>query len=93
MVGKDLWHDEDGKKTEEKLESTYPGSITTPQAKPDHMWLTEAEWKSLIPAAPRQGDKFPVPGRHHGSRHALAPEPALGLWGDQCARAQGGPRR
>lgn len=61
VVGKDLWHDEDGKKTEEKLESTYPGSITTPQAQPDHMWLTEAEWKSLIPASPRQGEKVPVP--------------------------------
>lgn len=61
VVGKDLWHDEDGKKTEEKKESTYPGSITTPQAQPDHMWLTEAEWKSLIPAEPRQGDQFPLP--------------------------------
>jgi hypothetical protein len=61
VVGKDLWHDEDGNKTEEKKESTYPGSITTPQAQPDHMWLTEAEWKSLIPATARQGDKFPVP--------------------------------
>ena len=61
VVGKDLWHDEEGKKTEEKMESTYPGSITTPQAQPDHMWLTEAEWKSLIPAAPRLGDKFAMP--------------------------------
>jgi hypothetical protein len=61
VTAKDLWHDTEGKKTEEKLESTYPGSITTPQAQPDHMWLTEAEWKSLIPATPRQGDKFPLP--------------------------------
>jgi hypothetical protein len=28
----------------------------------DHLWLTEAEWKSLLPANPRAGDKLPVPG-------------------------------
>ena len=28
----------------------------------DHLWLTEAEWKSLLPASPRVGDKLPVPG-------------------------------
>jgi len=27
----------------------------------DHLWLTEAEWKSLLPANPRVGDKLPVP--------------------------------
>jgi hypothetical protein len=27
----------------------------------DHFWLTEAEWKSLLPANPRVGDKVPVP--------------------------------
>jgi hypothetical protein len=27
----------------------------------DHLWLTEAEWKSLIPADPRKGMTFPVP--------------------------------
>jgi hypothetical protein len=27
----------------------------------DHLWLTEAEWKSLLPAHPRVGDKLPVP--------------------------------
>lgn len=61
VTGKDLWHDVEGKKSEEKLESTYPGSITTPQAQPDHMWLTEAEWKSLLPTSPRQGDQVAVP--------------------------------
>jgi hypothetical protein len=61
VTGKDLWHDVEGKKTEEKQESTYPGSITTPQAQPDHMWLTEAEWKSLLPANPRVGDKDAMP--------------------------------
>ena len=27
----------------------------------DHLWLTEAEWKSLIPARPKQGASQPVP--------------------------------
>jgi hypothetical protein len=27
----------------------------------DHLWLTEAEWKSLLPETPRAGDKLPVP--------------------------------
>jgi hypothetical protein len=27
----------------------------------DHLWLTEAEWRSLIPAEPRKGDRAPVP--------------------------------
>ncbi len=27
----------------------------------DHLWLTEAEWKGLVPADARQGDQFPVP--------------------------------
>jgi len=61
VTGKDLWHDEQGEKTEAGFDTQYPDRITTPQAQPDHLWLTEAEWKSLLPAAPRQGDKFPVP--------------------------------
>jgi hypothetical protein len=28
----------------------------------DHLWLTEAEWKSLLPARGRKGERFPVPG-------------------------------
>jgi hypothetical protein len=61
LTGKDLWHDEKGAKSEAAFDTTYPGQITTPQAQPDHMWLTEAEWKSLLPANPRKGDKYPVP--------------------------------
>jgi hypothetical protein len=61
VVGKDLWHDKIGKMTEEAFDHQYPGLITTPQAQPDHMWLTEAEWKSLLPTVPRQGDMFAVP--------------------------------
>jgi hypothetical protein len=61
VTGADLWHDEDGKKTEAAIENTYPGAITTPQAQPDHMWLTRTEWQSLMPARPRRGDKVPLP--------------------------------
>lgn len=27
----------------------------------EHMWLTRAEWQSLVPADPTKGDKLPVP--------------------------------
>jgi hypothetical protein len=61
VTGQDLWHDETGNRTEARFDVQYPGRLTTPQAQPDHMWLTEAESKSLIPEAPRQGDRFPMP--------------------------------
>ncbi len=54
----DLWYDENGDKTEAKLVNKR---ITTPQAHPDHMWLAETEWKSLMRANPRVGDTFPLP--------------------------------
>jgi len=31
------------------------------QSARDHLWLTEAEWKALVPANPRAGDRFPLP--------------------------------
>jgi hypothetical protein len=31
------------------------------QAARDHLWLTEAEWKSLVPANPSKGDRLPLP--------------------------------
>jgi hypothetical protein len=61
VTGKDLWHDETGKKTEEAFDRLYPGRLTTAQAQPDHLWLTEAEWKSLLPADPKKGDSAAVP--------------------------------
>ena len=61
VIGKDLWHDEVGKKTEEHFDRDYPGHITTPQAQPDHMWLTESEWKALMPAEARPGDPVALP--------------------------------
>src|SRR5262249_37071041 len=31
------------------------------QAARDHVWLTEAEWKSLVPANPKPGESFALP--------------------------------
>jgi hypothetical protein len=31
------------------------------QAARDHLWLTETEWKSLVPADPKPGDQFALP--------------------------------
>jgi hypothetical protein len=61
LTGKDLWHDTKGEKSEARFDATYPGVITTPQAQPDHMWLTAAEARSLMPARPRAGDRFSFP--------------------------------
>lgn len=61
VKGTDLWHDEAGKKSEGTIESTYPGAITTPQAQPDHLWLSRAECRALMPAQPRPGAKFSLP--------------------------------
>jgi hypothetical protein len=61
VTGKDLCHDENGNTTEEAWDVMYPGSLSTPQAQPDHLWLTQAEWKSLIPAEPQKGARFPMP--------------------------------
>lgn len=36
----------------------FPGGE---QAGRDHLWLTRAEWQSLVPAEPRRGSTFPVP--------------------------------
>jgi hypothetical protein len=33
------------------------------QAARDHLWITKAEWKSLLPAKPHVGDRFPMPQR------------------------------
>jgi hypothetical protein len=61
VTGKDLWHDDAGKKSEAEFDQLYPGQITTPQAQPEHMWLTESEWKSLLPSDPKIGDQSMVP--------------------------------
>jgi hypothetical protein len=40
------------------------GTCQTPggeKAARDHLWLTEAEWKALVPANPAKGDRAPMP--------------------------------
>jgi hypothetical protein len=58
LTENDLWYDEKRDKTEAK---SVHKRITTGQAQPDHMWLSEAEWKSLMPPNPRVGDTFAMP--------------------------------
>jgi hypothetical protein len=38
----------------------WAGAIFT-QPMPDVMWIQEAEWKALVPQAPRKGERFAVP--------------------------------
>ena len=33
------------------------------EASRDHLWLTEAEWKTLIPSSPKKGNEFSMPPR------------------------------
>lgn len=45
-----------------KDKTAYPNwDIAYAEATRDNLWLTEAEWQSLLPAVPRKGDTFPVP--------------------------------
>ncbi len=39
---------------------SFPGGEAAAR---DHLWLTEAEWKSLIPANPKPGVETPLPAR------------------------------
>ncbi len=55
------------------------------------LWLTEAEWKSLVPANPKKGMKHPVPAAiaqrifvYHLSNNTLA---ASGFWPEEHLRA------
>jgi hypothetical protein len=45
-----------------KDRALYPGWVPV-YTEPAHfnVWLTEAEWKSLVPAEPKKGTTFPVP--------------------------------
>ena len=53
----------------------------------DRLWLTEEEWRSLVPERPRQGDSFPVRGSitDRICRHCLIDLVRVG--------GNGGPRR
>lgn len=61
VTGKEL---RDGDEGESTLEADFQqGRTAAHEAQPHHMWLTEAEWKSLIPANPRKGDVAAMPQR------------------------------
>jgi hypothetical protein len=50
------------------------------EAAPDFVWLTEAEWRSLVPSDPKAGDHFPVPAalRDRLFRFHLVPDITFG---------------
>jgi hypothetical protein len=50
----------------DKRDELCRGSCRVPggdQASHDHLWLTEAEWRGLVPASAKVGDSFPLPRR------------------------------
>lgn len=59
MTGSDLWQ---GTQGETSLQADYQqGRTAQHEAQPSSMWLTEAEWKSLISSNPKKGDNVPLP--------------------------------
>src|SRR5262245_46932651 len=69
----------------------------------DSLWMTKAEWQSLVPEKPRVGDAFPVPeflaariGRHHAQiinpsasvRLNATPKPTLTLIVEEASAEQ-----
>jgi hypothetical protein len=63
----------------------FPGNFEyNSEANPDFMWLTEAEWKSIVPANPQKGDKFPLPAAivERMCRYHLIPNALTGRTGD-----------
>jgi hypothetical protein len=69
----------------EKPATTYPGHFEyNSEANPDFLWLTGAEWKSLVPARPRKGDRYPLPAAilERMCRYHLLPNALNGRTGD-----------
>jgi hypothetical protein len=52
---------EDLKDRKEFGEDWAWGDAIYTEPMPDVLWLTEAEWKSLLPASPKEGDTYEVP--------------------------------
>jgi hypothetical protein len=65
--------------------TTYPGHFEyNNEANPDFMWLTESEWKSLVPVEAKKGDQFPLPDAivQRMCRYHLLPNSFNGRTGD-----------
>ena len=63
----------------------HPGHLEyNSEANPDFLWLTEAEWRSLVPADPKKGDKVPLPDAllQRMCRYHLLPDALHGRTGD-----------
>ena len=59
VKGKELRYGEQGNLT---LEADYQqGRTAAHEAQPHHMWLTETEWRSLMPTNPKKGDAVAMP--------------------------------
>src|SRR5262249_35145894 len=76
------------------LHKDADGRLTRHELHHDSLWMTKAEWQSLVPERPRVGDSFTVPeflvtriGRHHAQivnpstslRISATPKPTLTL--------------
>jgi hypothetical protein len=63
----------------------YPGHFEyNNEANPDFLWLTEAEWRALVPANARKGDRFPLTDAllQRVCWHHLLPNSMTGRTGD-----------
>jgi hypothetical protein len=68
-----------------KPATTYPGHFDyNCEANPDFLWLTEAEWKSLVRTSPKKGDSYPLPTAivERLCRYHLLPNALSGRTGD-----------
>jgi hypothetical protein len=65
--------------------TAYPGQFEyNSEANPDFLWLTEAEWKSLVPADAKKGDRHSLPAAiiQRICRYHLLPDSLNGRTGD-----------
>jgi hypothetical protein len=83
----------------EEPATRFPGHFEyNSEANPDFLWLTEAEWRTLVPANPRKGDQFPLPDAilKRMCWHHLLPNSMTGrtgdTWGSVGPRGQHGIR-
>src|SRR5262249_6169675 len=85
------------------LHKDADGRLHRPDLYHDSLWMTRAEWQSLVPGKARVGDSFPVPaflvnriGRHHAQvinpsasvRINATPKPTLTLIVEEASPEQ-----